>query len=69
MTLLYPTFFDRAVLLCSWKFVKKSYLNGIKNDLLKLTYLNDSSMYCRVSVQGVESLWGDCRFIPADWGS
>ena len=27
-----------------------------------------SSPY-RVSVQGVESLWGDCRFIPADWGS
>ena len=23
----------------------------------------------RVSVQGVESLWGDCRFIPADGGS
>ena len=23
----------------------------------------------RVSVQGVESLWGDCTFIPADWGS
>ena len=23
----------------------------------------------RVSVQGVEALWGDCRFIPADWGS
>ena len=23
----------------------------------------------RVSVQGVEPLWGDCRFIPADWGS
>ena len=23
----------------------------------------------RVSVQGVESLWGDCRFMPADWGS
>jgi hypothetical protein len=22
-----------------------------------------------VSVQGVESLWGDGRFIPADWGS
>ena len=22
----------------------------------------------RVSIQGVESLWGDCRFIPADWG-
>ena len=23
----------------------------------------------RVSIQGVESLWSDCRFIPADWGS
>ena len=23
----------------------------------------------RVSVKGVESLWGDCRFILADWGS
>ena len=23
----------------------------------------------KVSVQGVESLLGDCRFIPADWGS
>ena len=23
----------------------------------------------RVSVQGVKSLWGDCRFIQADWGS
>ena len=23
----------------------------------------------RVSVQGVQSLRGDCRFIPADWGS
>ena len=23
----------------------------------------------RVSVQGVESLWDDCRFIPADLGS
>ena len=23
----------------------------------------------RASVQGVESLWGDCRFIKADWAS
>ena len=23
-------------------------------------------LFSRVSVQGVESLWGDCRFIPAD---
>ena len=28
-----------------------------------------SSIRFRVSVQGVESLWDDCRFIPADWGS
>ena len=25
-------------------------------------------LWLRVSVQGVESRWGDCRFIPADWG-
>ena len=37
------------------KFGRKSDLN------ISVTY--------RVSVQGVESLWGDCRFIPADWGS
>ena len=23
----------------------------------------------KVSLLGVESLWGDCRFYPADWGS
>ena len=31
--------------------------------------MNLVSAYNRVSVQGVESLWGDCRFIPAYWGS
>ena len=30
---------------------------------------SEKSIPSRVSVQGVESLWGDCRFIPADWGS
>ena len=35
-----------------------------------VTYiLFDLCLFNRVSVQGVESLWGDCRFIPADWGS
>ena len=24
---------------------------------------------CKVSLLGVDSLWGDCTFIPADWGS
>ena len=28
-----------------------------------------TSRNTKVSIQGVESLWGDCRFIPADWGS
>ena len=32
---------------------------GIKFDLVWIRY----------GVQGVESLWGDCRFIPADLGS
>ena len=35
----------------------------VKSDVKKVWVSN------RVSVQGVESLWGDCRFIPADWGS
>ena len=43
------------------------YSLEITPDLLEtiqfLTYIP------RISVQGVESLWGDCRFIPADWGS
>ena len=25
--------------------------------------------YAKVSLLGVESLWGDCTFIPVDWGS
>ena len=33
-------------------------------------YLNlDSSQGHKVSPLGVDSLWGDCAFIPADWGS
>ena len=35
-------------------------------------YLIEHLVKChegRVSVQGVESLWGDCRFVLADWGS
>ena len=40
--------------------------NRSVRDLLRVVAAPGSS---RVSVQGVESLWGDCRFIPADWGS
>ena len=47
----------------------KSFL-VFRNRYLLLTEVRlSSSCSPRVSVQGVESLWGDCRFIPADWGS
>ena len=36
---------------------------------LCLALFYDKSVMPRVSVQGVESLWGDCSFIPVDWGS
>jgi hypothetical protein len=38
---------------------------GTRDALLHKEFCNKG----RVSVQAVESLWGDCRFIPADWGS
>ena len=31
-------------------------------------YCSTNTEKFRVSVQGVESLWGNCRFIQADWG-
>ena len=37
--------------------------------IVKFWFGSSSQWLCsRVSVQGVESLWDDCRFIPADWG-
>ena len=36
---------------------------------ITLKFAKYNSVDYRVSVQGVESLWGDCRFIPGDWGS
>ena len=39
---------------------------AVKNPKLDFLYF---IVLARVSVQGVESLWGDCRFFPADWGS
>ena len=48
-----------------FKNVKVKYREGLPTVLNDLSFTIES----RVSVQGVESLWGDCRFIPADWGS
>ena len=40
-----------------------------RNNFGDQKFVQKLSILIRVSVQGVESLWGDCRFIPADWGS
>ena len=37
------------------------------NGALEMPQWYQSMVSDRVSVQGGESLWGDCRFIPADW--
>ena len=45
-------------------------LNFIKDLKFYLAHnIGNNCIWTRVSVQGVESLWGDYRFIPADWGS
>ena len=51
-------------------FVAKGLILCSKNkvDLGPASYRLIIMRSSRVSVQGVESLWGDCRFIPADWG-
>ena len=48
--------------------IAQALLFYIQKDDIQKYSLNDS-VNARVSLQGVESLWGDCRFIPADWGS
>ena len=53
----------------SFKYLVKLILKTIKAKAENF-YLAHERTYLpyarRVSVQGVESLWGDCRFIPAD---
>ena len=47
--------------------VRRQFLSSTRAEYdMKDTFV---SLNVRVSVQGVESLWGDCRFILADWGS
>ena len=41
-------------------FAEEAFVAGLYFNIL-MTWMQDT-----VSVQGVESLWGDCRFIPAD---
>ena len=56
--------FGNRILIGSAVRFKCDYQKG-----LNLGILSRKTGFIRVSVQGVESLWGDCRFIPADWGS
>ena len=51
----------------SKQLLKVTSWRGRKNfkSFIMLCYFN---ICIRVRVQGVESLWGDCRFIPADRG-
>ena len=53
------------------KFRQPAHGHGLTCGLLKdqNALIPQQSSNVRVSVQGVESLWGDCRFILADWGS
>ena len=53
------------------KYIGRSEKERSLSLLLFFSSHNFSSITARdrVSVKGVESLWGDCRFIPADWGS
>ena len=44
-------------------FEKQNFLKFLRYFFFGPNNLNKEN---RVSVQGVESLWGDCRFIPAD---
>ena len=44
-------------------------LSFVKSRIFGIFYNLGFFFQTRVSVQGVESLWGDWRFIPADWGS
>ena len=62
--------------LSSYKWLAKTRLKRIESKIAREaaskaqnTSNTQYTSYTRVSVQGVESLWGDCRFIPADWGS
>ena len=52
------------------KYVQKHIRGGlISKAIFTLISSSEKWVKSRVSVQGVESLWGDCRFIPVDWGS
>ena len=74
----------KITLLISSENLKKNLFQGksmTKKHLFlycNLVQVSNFSLFCdhlwlkckvRVSVQGVESLWGDCSFIPADLGS
>ena len=54
-------FFGPVVFFCRSLACEQVHLFNKKSD-------SDRGKF-KVSLLGVDSLWGDCMFIPADWGS
>ena len=51
---------------------RKFTVQGFKSrkmGLMCMKNMRDLRGHSKVSLLGVDSLWGDCTFIPADWGS
>ena len=43
--------------------------SGPSNSLAMTNQISNPNHLGKVSLLGVDSPWGDCTFIPADWGS
>ena len=48
--------------------IKKNIYDATKDENQMRLFIK-YCIYIKVSLLGVDSLWGDCTFIPADWGS
>ena len=43
--------------------------SGPSNSLAMTNQISNPNHLGKVSLLGVDSPWGDCMFIPSDWGS
>ena len=60
-----------AVHLSEFEISQTTWKNKTKNiKMLDVLIKNwKLRVWCKVSLLGVDSLWGECTFIPVDWGS
>ena len=68
----YTIMFKYCPILSKKLFLKWKYphISATSDQLcIWICYLFFSTNFAKVSVLGVDSIWGDCTFIPADWGS